>query len=60
MPMLALYVSEDEVHDRFSRLVSYLAREQRDGYTYVARIRWTDYPPAGAPTVVEFRAGPAG
>ena len=60
MPMLALYVSEDEVHDRFSRLVSYLAREQRDGYTYVARIRWTDYPPAGAPSVVEFRAGPAG
>jgi len=56
MTMLALYVSEDEVHDRFSRLISYVAREQRDGYTYVASIRWTDYPPAGMPTVVEFRA----
>jgi len=27
MPMLALYVSEDEVHDGSLRLVSYLARE---------------------------------
>jgi hypothetical protein len=59
MPMLALYVSEDEVHDRFSRLVAYLAREQRDGYTYVASIRWTEYAPAGVPSVVEFRATPA-
>jgi hypothetical protein len=56
MTMLALYVSEDEVHDRFSRLISYVAREQRDGYTYIASIRWTEHPPAGVPTVVEFRA----
>ncbi len=59
MPMMALYVSEDEVYDRFSRLVSYIAREQRDEYTYVASIRWTDYPPAGVRNVVEFRATPA-
>jgi hypothetical protein len=59
MPMLAIYTSDAEVHDRFSRLVSQLAREHRDGYIYVASIRWTEHPPAGAPSVVEFRAGPS-
>jgi hypothetical protein len=56
MPMIAIYVSEDEVHDRFSRLVTYLAREQRDGYTYVASIRWTDYQRPDVAGLVEFRA----
>jgi hypothetical protein len=56
MSMIAIYVSEDEVHDRFSRLVTYLAREQRDGYTYMASIRWTDYQRPGVAGLVEFRA----
>lgn len=56
MRLIALYVTEDEVHDRFSRLVTHLAREQRDGYTYVASIRWTGYRRPGVPGLVEFRA----
>jgi hypothetical protein len=56
MSMIATYWSEDEVHDRFSRLVAHLARERRDGYTYVASIRWIRYHADGVPGVVEFRA----
>src|SRR2546422_6756839 len=56
MPMIALYWSEDEVHDRFSRLVSYLARQRRDGDTYVASIRCTQYQRPGLSDLVEFRA----
>jgi hypothetical protein len=56
MRMIALYWSEHEVHDRFSRLVTHLARERRDGYTYVASIRWTAYKSSEVPERVEFRA----
>jgi hypothetical protein len=56
MPMMAAYWSEDEVHDRFSRLVTYLASEQRDGYTYVASIHWIRYQGPDVPSRVEFRA----
>lgn len=56
MPRIALYGSEEEVHDRFARLVAFLARERRDGYTYVASIRWTGYQAAAVPGRVEFRA----
>jgi hypothetical protein len=56
MPMIARYVSEDEVHDRFSRLVTHLARHQRDGYVYAASIRWTGYQRPGVAGLVEFRA----
>ena len=45
MPMIAIYSSEDEVLDRFTRLVRAIARERRDGYTYVASIRWTAHRP---------------
>ena len=41
MPMLAIYSSEAEVLDRFGRLVRTIASQRRDGYTYVASIRWT-------------------
>lgn len=56
MRMAATYVSEDEVHDRFFRLVSHLARHQHDGYTYIASIRWTGQQRLGVPTLMEFRA----
>ena len=56
MSMTAAYWSEDEVHDRFSRLVTYLARERRDGYTYVASIHWIRYQRVDVPPRVEFRA----
>ena len=36
----AAYWSEDEVLDRFARLVAFIARERRDGYTYVATVEW--------------------
>jgi hypothetical protein len=55
MPMSAIYTSEGEVLDRFSGLVTAIAREHRDGYTYVAAIRWTVNRPRGAETV-EVRA----
>jgi hypothetical protein len=56
MPMIAVYSSEDEVHDRFARLVTAIARERRDGYSYVASIRWTAHHRAGVPDQAEFRA----
>jgi hypothetical protein len=56
MPMIALYWSEEEVHGRFSRLVDHVARERRDGYTYVASIRWTAYHHSGVSSLMEFRA----
>jgi hypothetical protein len=40
---------------RFSGLVTAIAHERRDGYTYVAAIRWTANRPSGAATV-EVRA----
>lgn len=56
MSMTARYVSEDEVHQRFARLVDHLARQRRDGYTYVASIRWTAHQRAGVAGLIEFRA----
>jgi hypothetical protein len=56
MRMTARYVSEDEVHDRFARLVDHLARRRRDGATYVASIRWTAHQRPDVPGVSEFRA----
>jgi hypothetical protein len=56
MRTIAYYVTEDEIIDRFSRLVAHLARERRDGYTYVASIRWTAYQRADMPARVELRA----
>ncbi|HKZ05962.1 MAG TPA: hypothetical protein VJU81_10870 [Methylomirabilota bacterium] len=58
MPMRALYVSEGEVLDRFGGLVAAIARERRDGYTYVASIRWTANRPQGL-TTQELRADAA-
>lgn len=58
MAMSAIYTSEGEVLDRFSGLVTAIARERRDGYTYVAAIRWTANRPLGAATV-EVRADAA-
>jgi hypothetical protein len=55
MSMLAIYSSEAEVLDRFTRLVAAIARERRDGYTYVAAIRWTAHRP-GHSDYVELRA----
>ncbi len=56
LPMIAMYVSEDEVHDRFFRLVTHIARDRHDGYTYVASIRWTAYQRPDVPSLVEFHA----
>jgi hypothetical protein len=58
MPMIAAYQSADEVLDRFTRLVGAIARERRDGYTYVASIRWTSNRP-GATASAELRADAA-
>jgi hypothetical protein len=55
MPLLAIYSSEEEVLDRYARLVEAIARERRDGYTYVASIRWTAHRP-GTADAVELRA----
>lgn len=55
MPMSAIYTSEREVLERFSGLITAIAHEHRDGYTYVAAIRWTANRPSGAATV-EVRA----
>jgi hypothetical protein len=54
MPMRAIYSSESEVLDRFARLVTSIARERRDGYTYVASIRWTANRP-GVSDLAELR-----
>jgi hypothetical protein len=58
MPMIAIYSSDEEVLDRFTRLVSTLARERHDGYAYVASIRWTAKH-SGASDSVEIRADAA-
>jgi hypothetical protein len=55
MPMTSIYSSDDEVLDRFTRLVTALARERRDGYAYVASIRWTANHP-GVSVPVEVRS----
>ena len=56
MAMIAAYWSEDEVADRFSRLVTYIAQTRHDGFTYVASIRWIRYQRSDLPDRVEFRA----
>ena len=56
MAMVAAYWSEDEVRDRFSRLVTYIARTQHDGFTYVASIRWIRYQRSDVPVRMELRA----
>jgi hypothetical protein len=56
MRMRAAYWSEAEVLDRFSRLVSFIARDRHDGYTYVASIQWIRGPRADEPLHTEFRA----
>jgi hypothetical protein len=56
MRMIARYWSEREVHDRLARLVRHLADERRDGYTYVASVRWTAYRSPDVPEQLEFRA----
>jgi hypothetical protein len=48
MPKLAIYTSEAEVLGRYRGLIETIARERRDGYTYVAAIRWTAHPPGTA------------
>jgi hypothetical protein len=55
MPMMAIYTSESEVLDRFARLVTAIAQERRDGYSYVASIRWTANRP-GVSDHAELRA----
>jgi len=58
MPMIAIYSSDAEVLDRFTRLVTTLARDRHDGYAYVALIRWTANHPGGADSM-EIRADAA-
>jgi hypothetical protein len=60
MRMRAAYWSEAEVLDRFSRLVSFIARDRHDGYTYGASIDWTGGRRADLPAHTEIRvhAGP--
>ncbi len=40
----------------FSRLVTHIARDRRDGYTYVAAVRWLRYQRAELPVHTELRA----
>lgn len=55
MRMRTVYWSEAEVLDRFSRLVSFIARDRHDGYTYVASIQWTRVSPGDQPAHTEIR-----
>ena len=55
MRMRTVYWSEAEALDRFSRLLSFIARDRHDGYTYVAYIRWTRVPPGDLPAHTEIR-----
>jgi hypothetical protein len=55
MRLMAIYSSEEEVIDRYGRLVGTIAAERRDGYTYVAFIRWTAHR-LGTRETVELRA----
>ena len=43
------YASRSEVEDRFAALVAHVARERRDGWTYVAELRWTENGSPGHP-----------
>lgn len=54
MPLVAIYSSEEEVIDRYGRLVGMIAADRRDGYTYVASIRWTAHG-LGPKETVELR-----
>ena len=56
MRLAAAYWSEDEVLDRLGRLVAFIARDRRDGYTYVATVRWIQGRRAGLPERSELRA----
>jgi len=56
MRMDAAYWSEDEVLDRLGRLVAFIARDRRDGYTYVATVRWIHGRRADLPQRSELRA----
>jgi len=55
MRMRTVYWSEAEALDRFARLLSFIARDQHDGYTYVASIRWIRIPPDDLPAHTEIR-----
>lgn len=55
MRMHGTYWSEDEVLDRLARLVTFIARERRDGYTYVASVEWIKGQRAGLPDRSELR-----
>ncbi len=56
MATYAAYWTEDEVLDRFARLVTHIAGDRRDGYTYVAAVQWIRYQRADLPVRTELRA----
>jgi hypothetical protein len=56
MARYAAYWTEDELLDRLSRLVTFIARERHDGYTYVAAVQWLRYQRADLPARSERRA----
>jgi hypothetical protein len=56
MRMRASYWSENEVLDRLARLVTFIARDRHDGYTYVASIQWLGGQRADLPERSELRA----
>ena len=56
MARYAPYWTEDELLDRLSRLVTHIARDRRDGYTYVAAVRWIRYQRVDLPVYTERRA----
>jgi hypothetical protein len=55
MRLRTVYWSEAEVLDRFSRLLSFIARDRHDGYTYVASIQWTRVSPGDRSAHTEIR-----
>jgi len=59
MSLYAPYWTEDELLDRLARLVTHIARDRRDGYTYVAEVRWLAYQRADLPLRTELRADSA-
>jgi hypothetical protein len=56
MARYAAYWTEDELLDRLSRLVTFIARERHDGYTYVASVQWLRYQRPDLPARSERRA----
>jgi hypothetical protein len=56
MATYAAYWTEDEVLDRFARLVTHIAADRRDGYTYVAAVQWIRYQRTDLPVRTELRA----